>query len=91
MEKEKCDSTIVGLEEEVTLLKSKLDNMTKFVCMLNNGSNMLGEMLEIEKKKAIGFDYNSMNKKVKISTKTFVNPENKTDFLVKDHMSQHPT
>lgn len=41
LEKEKLGAAIAGLEEEVTLLKSKLDNMTKFLCMLNNGSKAL--------------------------------------------------
>lgn len=56
IEKDKLGSTITGLEEEVTLLKSKLDNMTKFVCMLNRGYDMLDEILEVGEKKAIGFD-----------------------------------
>lgn len=41
LEKEKFGSTIASLEEEVTFLKFNLDNMTKFVCMLNNGFDML--------------------------------------------------
>lgn len=32
-----------------------------------------------------------MNKKVKIPTKKFITPEKITEFLLKDHMSQHPT
>jgi hypothetical protein len=36
-------SIITGLQEENTLLKSKLENMTKSVRMLNNGSNVLDE------------------------------------------------
>lgn len=76
----KLGSTIVDLEEEVALLKSKLDNMIKFVCMLNNGSDMLYEITEIREKKAIGFDYSSMNKKVKFHTKKFVAPKKKIDY-----------
>lgn len=75
IEKDKFGSTITGLEEEVALLKSKLDNMNKYVSMLNSGSNMLDEILEIGEKKAIGFDYSSMNKKVKFPNKKFVAPE----------------
>lgn len=78
---EKIGSTIAGLEEEVTLLKSKLNNMSKSVCMLNNGYDMLYEILEVGEKsrnmKAIRFDYSSMNKKIKILTKKFVSPEKK--------------
>lgn len=47
-EKEKLVSTITGLEEEVILINSKLENMPKYVCMLNNGSNTLYEILEIK-------------------------------------------
>lgn len=65
LEKEKLGSTIAGLEEEVTLLKTKLDNIIKYVCMLNNGADMLYEILEIREKKDTGVDYNSMNKKLK--------------------------
>lgn len=64
LEKEKLGSTIARLEEEVTLLKSKLDNMTKYVCMLNNGSDMLDDILEIGDKKTIRFDYSFINKKI---------------------------
>lgn len=48
-EKEKLVSTITGLEEEVTLIDSKLKNMTKFMHMLNNGSNILNEILKVGK------------------------------------------
>lgn len=89
MKKEKLGSTIIGLEDKVTLLKSKLDNMTKYVSMLNNGFDMLYEILDIGEKKAIGFEYNSMNKKVKFPSKKFITPEKKTQFQMKDHMSQH--
>lgn len=89
LEKEKLSSTIAGMVEEVTLFKSKLDNMTKYVCMMNNGYDMLDEILEIEEKKDIGFDYNSMNKKIEFPTKKFTTPENKIGFLIKDQMSQH--
>lgn len=49
LKKEKLGSTIASLEEEVTLLKSKLDNMAKYVCILNNGSKALDEILEVRK------------------------------------------
>lgn len=92
MEKEKLVSAITHIEEEVALLNSKLENMKKYVCMLNNGSNMLYEILEVGKMsrnmKGIGFDYNSMNKEINIHTKKFVPSEKKIDFLMVDHMSQ---
>ena len=65
--------------------------MTKYVCMLNNDYDMLDDILEFWEKsrnmKATGFDYNSMNKKVKIPTKKFVSPKKKIEFLMKDHLS----
>ena len=47
MEKEKLMSIITSLQEENTLLNSKLENMTKYVRMLNNGSNVLDEILQV--------------------------------------------
>lgn len=87
LEKEKLGLTIAGIEEEVTLLKYKLVNMTKLIYMLNNGYDMLDEILDIRENKTIGLEYSSMNKKVKFSTKKFVTPENKIEFLMKNHMS----
>ncbi|KAI5433513.1 hypothetical protein KIW84_020702 [Lathyrus oleraceus] len=52
--------------------------------------NMLDEILENGEKKAMGFDYSSMNNNVKVSTKKFVTTEKKIEFLMKDNMSQHP-
>lgn len=63
--------------------------MTKPICMLNSSYDMLDEILEIGEKKAIDFDYSSMNKKVKFLTKKFVAHVKKTEFLMKNHMSQH--
>jgi hypothetical protein len=56
--------------------------MTKFVRMLNYGSNVLDEILQVGKSsgnmKGIGFDYGSLNKEIKIPTKRFVPPKKKT-------------
>lgn len=38
-------STITGLEEEVTLVNSKLENMTKSLRMLNSETDILKEIL----------------------------------------------
>lgn len=50
--------------------------MTKFVYMLNNDSDMLDGILEVGENsmnmKAIGLEYSSINKKVKVTTKKFV-------------------
>jgi len=73
---EKQKKTINDLQEENTLLNSKLENMTKFVRMLNNGSNVLDEILQVGKTsgnmKGIGFDYDTVNKEIKIPIKNFL-------------------
>lgn len=81
-ENEKLVSTITGLEEEVSFINSKIVIMTKFVCMLNNGSSMLGEILEVGKifRSIKGIDFESNLDKV-------VLPNNKTKLM--DYMSQH--
>jgi len=62
--------------------------------MLNNSSNVLDDILQVGKTsgnmKGIGFDYDTVNKEIKIPTKKFVSPEKKTEFVMLDHMSQHP-
>jgi len=40
--------------------------------------------------KGIGFDYGTVNKEIKIPTKKFVPPKKKTEFVMLDHMPQHP-
>lgn len=66
-EKVKQDNTITDLEEEVALLNSKQENMTKSICMLDNGSDILDEILEVGKMskifKGIWFYPKSMSKK----------------------------
>jgi len=92
LEKEKLLSNISRLQDEV-IVDLKLENMTKHVRMLNNGYNVLDEILQVGKTsgnmKGIGFDYGTMNKEIKIPTKKFVSPEKKTEFVMLDHMSQH--
>lgn len=48
-EKEGFQFTIFDLQNEVILLSSKLNNMTKTVRILNKGSNMLDKVLQIGK------------------------------------------
>lgn len=94
IEKEKLLSTIYGFQNEVTLLTSKLYNMTKSVRMLNNGSDMLDEILQVDKGsgnlKGVGFDYQSLKKQGGTSMTRFVSPESKIEFVMSDQMSQHP-
>ncbi|KAI5390946.1 hypothetical protein KIW84_075988 [Lathyrus oleraceus] len=49
VEKEKLLSTVTDLKNEVTLLSSKLENMTNSIRMLNNGSDMLNEIIQVGK------------------------------------------
>jgi len=49
LKKEKLISIITDLQEENTLLNSKLESMTKSVRMLNNGSNLIDEILQVGK------------------------------------------
>ncbi|AES60162.1 hypothetical protein MTR_1g041210 [Medicago truncatula] len=52
-------SIIIGLQEENTLINSKLENITKSVRMLNNGSNVLDEIQQVvEAKSLINFKDN---------------------------------
>ncbi|MCH92551.1 gag-protease polyprotein [Trifolium medium] len=66
-------SIISGLNNEVTLLNSKLENMSKHVRMLNNGTDMLEEILQVGKTsgnmKGIGFDYGTPHVQPKVSSK----------------------
>ncbi|KAI5388997.1 hypothetical protein KIW84_074594 [Lathyrus oleraceus] len=63
-------------------MNAKLENMPGFVHMVNNSSDMLVDVFE-GNMKVIRFDYNSMNKMIKVP------PKKKTEFQMMDHMSQH--
>jgi len=64
-----------NLVEEATLLNSKYENMAKFVWRLNNGSNVLVEILEVGRTstnmKRIGFDNGIVIKEIKVPTNKF--------------------
>ena len=83
-EKEKLLNINVELQEEVSLLNSKLEGMNKSLRMLNNGSNVLDEILEVGKKgrsmKGVGFDYKTTNKEGHNTAKKFVSSEKQTAF-----------
>ena len=93
IEKEKLLSTISYFQNEVTLLTSKLDNMTKYVRMLNNCSDMLNEILQIGKGSGnltgVGFNYQFLNKQGRVLKAKFVSPESKIEFVMSNQMSQH--
>jgi hypothetical protein len=80
-EKEALETTTADLKEQVTLLNSKLTEMTKSVRMLNKGTYMLEEVFELGRspsdKKGLGFDnYTSDNSKT--VPKKAIHPKNKS-------------
>ncbi|KAI5418080.1 hypothetical protein KIW84_042643 [Lathyrus oleraceus] len=82
LEKDKLGSTITGIEEEITLFKSKLENMPESLHLKNNSLDMLNGILQ-RNMKVVGFEYNSSNKNKKLP------PKKKTEFQMVDHMPQH--
>lgn len=94
LEKQKQSSNTSDLKEENTWLNSKLDDITKFIHMLNNGFNMLYEIFQVRKMsrnvKGIGFEPMSVNKKDKTQPKKFVPSKNKSEFYMLDHMAKQP-
>src|ERR1044072_1164125 len=88
------------LQEEVSLLETKLESMNKSLLMLNNGSNALYEIQKEGKKgrnmKGIGFDYKSTNQEGHYTRKSFVASESQRelkkqiDYQVSDKKLQHP-
>ena len=63
MEKEKLVSTIAGLEYEI-LVNVKLESIPEHLQMINNSFEEFDDVCE-ENMKVIGFNYNTMNKKIK--------------------------
>ncbi|MCI36790.1 gag-pol polyprotein, partial [Trifolium medium] len=91
-EKEELASTVADLKEEITLLNSKLTNVTKTVRMMNKGTEVLHELLVIGKMPkdviGLGFD-NHINKGVKTVPKKTNPPKKKLQEQKSNHMSQH--
>jgi predicted RNase H-like nuclease (RuvC/YqgF family) len=70
-EKANLQVTITNLQSEVKLLSSNLENMTKSVIMLNNGINMLDEILMVGKhaKDSTGISYEKNHDNETLETK----------------------
>src|ERR1044072_5227009 len=87
-EKEKLLNINAELQEEMSLLKSKLEGMNKSLRMLNNGSNVLDEILKAGKKgrsmKGLGFDSESTNQEGQNTGRKFVSPEKQTSYQCSD-------
>ncbi|XP_050896014.1 uncharacterized protein LOC127102712 [Lathyrus oleraceus] len=92
-EKEGFQFTISELQNEVILLSSKLNNMTKSVRMLNKGSNMLGEVLQIGKAagylRGIGFKNQSLHIQGESSMTNFSLPGKESKLVMSKSLSQH--
>ncbi|WJX72422.1 hypothetical protein P8452_56307 [Trifolium repens] len=88
-EKEASEASTAMLKEQVTLSNSKLTEMTKSVRMLNKGTDMLEEVLELGRnpsdKKGLGYDNYSNAPEKKIPPK--INSQDQ----MSNHMSQHPS
>ncbi|KAK2389850.1 gag-protease polyprotein [Trifolium repens] len=87
--KEVLEASTAALREQVTLSNSKLTEMTKSVRMLNKGTDMLEEVLELgrkpSEKKGLRYDnyINAPEKKI--------SPKNNSQDQMSNHMSQHPS
>src|ERR1044072_5238622 len=98
-EKRRLQLENTELQEEVSLLESKLEGLNKSLRLLNNGTDALDNLLEDSKKgrskKGIGFDYNSTNKEGQKPKSKLVTLEEKSEFVqINDFqkntkMSQH--
>ncbi|KAK2396393.1 gag-protease polyprotein [Trifolium repens] len=88
-EKEALEASTAVMKEQVTLSNSKLTEMTKSVRMLNKGTDMLEEVLELGRnpsdKKGLGYDNYSNAPEKKIPPK--INSQDQ----MSNHMSQHPS
>jgi hypothetical protein len=85
LEKKKLQDENISLQEEVSLLESKLDSLKKSLRLLNNGTDALDSLLEESNagrsKKGIGFEYNETNKEGQKPITKFVTPEAKSEFV----------
>ncbi|XP_057432974.1 uncharacterized protein LOC130725802 [Lotus japonicus] len=95
LRKEKQDLLSINnnLQEEVSVLKSKIEGMIKSVRMLNNGTDMFDLMLESGKTtkdlKGLGYENDSTTNDFKKTTHEFVPAERKSEFHMFNQLSQH--
>src|SRR3954468_9997438 len=81
--------TITELNDEAVLLQSRLDQMSKSVKMLNNGTDMLEEILQVGKssRDMSGIGFVSAKKYVRDSSRT--KPEAEMSKPMSQHVTQH--
>lgn len=86
-------SIISVLKEEVVLLNSRIDNMTKSLRMLNSSSDVLDEILPTSKNagnvQGLGYDYQGGMDKGKGPTMNFVPPKGQLKQHMSNQMCQH--
>src|SRR3954467_15056421 len=83
------NATISELNDEIILLQSKLDQMSKSVKMLNNGTDMLEEILQVGKssRDMTGIGFVSTKKYVQDSSRT--KPEAEMSKPMSKHVTLH--
>ncbi|KAK2396121.1 gag-protease polyprotein [Trifolium repens] len=92
MEKQKLQAKVTNLEDEVKLVTSNLEIMTKSVRMLDTGTKKLNEILSIRNHASdptgvgYGETYNNNNETLESN---FVPAQNKSDFKMLPHPAPH--
>ena len=85
LEKKKLEGVNGELQEEISLLKFKLERLNKSLRLLNSGTDALDDLLEASKqgksKKGIGFDYSAVNEEGQNAEKNFVVSQSKSEFV----------
>lgn len=80
------------LIEEVALLNSKLEGMTKSICMMSKNTDVLDEILEVGKSggdmTGIGFDYRALNRGSKNLSKEHASLAKQSGYRMSNHKSR---
>lgn len=67
--------------------------MTKYIRMLNNGSDVLDEVLQVGKVvgdlKGIGFNHQPLNKQGETPVTNYFPPKRKLEHMMSNHLSQN--
>ena len=86
-EREALEASTAALREQVTLSNSNLTEMTKSVRMLNKGTDMLEEDLELGRNPSDKKGYDNYNKALEKK----IPPKNSSQDQMSNHKSQHPS
>ncbi|WJX28187.1 beta-glucosidase [Trifolium repens] len=90
MEKQKLQATVTSLQDEVKLVTSKLENMTKSVRMLDTGTKKLNEILSIKNhaNDTTGVCYGKIYNNETLES-NFVPAQNRFNFKMLPHPAPH--